>query len=168
MERREYDREHGFEHVRRDCPRAPTTINGARLSALLDSGAELNTIRLKTAQAAGLVITSMPAEMASSRMQAANGSFETFAGIVWRAPIAIGNITIPTNLFVLKSLSSPLILGNPYLADAQCTFQYKADGKMRCTIYSEDRSSNASFISATDNTLGTIARASIQPKEFGV
>lgn len=168
MERREYDREHGFEHVRRDCPRAPTTINGARLSALLDSGAELNTIRLKTAQAAGLVITSMPAEMASSRMQAANGSFETFAGMVWRAPIAIGNITIPTNLFVLKSLSSPLILGNPYLADAQCTFQYKADGKMRCTIYSEDRSSNASFIGATDNTLGTIARASIQPKEFGV
>lgn len=166
-EQREYDREHGFEHVRRDCPRAPTTINGARLSALLDSGAELNTIRLKTAQAAGLVITSMPMEMATSRMQAANGSFETFAGMVWRAPVAIGNIVIPTNLFVLRSLSSPIILGNPYLADAQCTFQYKADGKMRCTIYSEDRSSNATFIGATDNTLGTIARASIQPKDIG-
>jgi hypothetical protein len=118
LQRREYDRDHGFEHVRRDCPRAPMTINEARLSALLDSGAELNTIRLKTAQAAGLVVTSMPREMASSRMQAANGTFEMFSGMVWRALVSIGNITILTNFFVLKSLLSPVILGNPFLADA--------------------------------------------------
>ncbi|KAF1828250.1 hypothetical protein BDW02DRAFT_478268, partial [Decorospora gaudefroyi] len=77
-----YDKDHGFEHVRRDCPRAPMSIYGARLSALLDSGAELNTIRLKTAQVAGLVVTSMPQEMAASRMQAANGTYEDFAGMV--------------------------------------------------------------------------------------
>jgi hypothetical protein len=95
-------------------------------------------------------------EMVSSRLQAANGTFEPFAGMIWRAPVSIGNITIPTNFFVLKTLSTPVILGNPYLADAQCTFAYNADGKMRCTIYLEDRSAHATFIGATDNTKGTI------------
>jgi hypothetical protein len=166
-ERREYDRDHGFEHVRRDCPRAPMMIHEARLSALLDSGAELNTIRLKTAQAAGLVITSMPQEIGNSRMQAANGSFESFSGMVWRAPVSIGNIVIPTNFFVLKTLSNPVILGNPYLADAQTLFEYGADGRMKCTIYSEDKTSHATFIGATDNTLGTISRTSVHPKANG-
>jgi hypothetical protein len=167
-ERREYDKDHGFEHVRRDCPRAPMMIHEVRLSALLDSGAELNTMRLKTAQAAGLVVTSMPQEMGNSRMQAANGSFESFAGMVWRAPVSIGNIVISTNFFVLRTLSNPVILGNPYLADAQTTFEYGADGRMKCTVFSEDRSAHATFIGATDNTFGTIARTSVQPKASGV
>jgi hypothetical protein len=51
-------------------------------------------------------------------MQAANGTFEMFSGMVWRALVSIGNITILTNFFVLKSLSSLVILGNPFLADA--------------------------------------------------
>jgi hypothetical protein len=166
-ERREYDRDHGYEHVRRDCPRAPMMIHDARLSALLDSGAELNTMRLKTAQTAGLVVTSMPREMGNSRMQSANGTFESFAGMVWRAPVSIGNIVIPTNFFILKALSNPVILGNPYLADAQTQFAYGADGKMTCTIFSEDRSSSASFIGATDNTFGTISRTTVTPKGSG-
>jgi hypothetical protein len=41
-----------------------------------------------------------------------------FSGMVWRALVSIGNITILTNFFVLKSLSSPVILGNLFLADA--------------------------------------------------
>jgi hypothetical protein len=51
-------------------------------------------------------------------MQAANRSFESFLGIVWRAPVSIGNIVIPTSFFVLKTLSNLVILRNPYLADA--------------------------------------------------
>ena len=102
--------------------------------------------------------------MASSRLQAANGTFEPFAGMIWRAPVSIGNITIPTNFFVLKALSTPVILGNPYLADAQCTFAYNADGKIRCTIYSEDRSAHATFVGATDNTKGTISTDAVSLK----
>jgi hypothetical protein len=51
-------------------------------------------------------------------MQAANRLFESFSGIVWRALVSIGNIVILTNFFVLKTLLNPVILGNPYLADA--------------------------------------------------
>jgi hypothetical protein len=121
-------------------------------------------MRLKTAQTARLVITSMPREIGNSRMQSANRTFESFAGIVWRAPISIRNIVIPTNFFILKALSNPVILGNPYLADAQTQFVYRADRKMTYTIFSEDRSSSASFIRATDNTFGTISRTTVTPK----
>jgi hypothetical protein len=110
----------------------------------------------------------MPREMGNSRMQAANGSFESFSGMVWRAPVSIGNIVIPTNFFVLKTLSNPVILGNPYLADAQTQFEYGADGRITCTIFSEDKTSHATFIRATDNTIGTISRTAVQPKANGV
>jgi hypothetical protein len=75
-------------------------------------------MRLKTAQAARLVVTLMPREMGNSRMQSANGTFKLFAGIVWRASVSIGNIVIPTNFFILKALLNLVILGNLYLADA--------------------------------------------------
>lgn len=51
-------------------------------------------------------------------MQAANGTFEQFAGMIWRALVTIGNIVVLTNFFVLKALSSLVILGNLFLADA--------------------------------------------------
>ena len=142
-------------------------MNGARLSALLDSGAELNNMRLKIAHAAGMVVTSMPAEMANLRMLAVNDSFETFVGMVWRGPLMIGTIMVPTNFFILKSLSNPVILGYPFLADAQCTLKYNADGLMKCTLYFEDCSAHAAFIGATDNTLGAVARSSVHPKAIG-
>jgi hypothetical protein len=68
---------------------------------------------------------------------------------------------------VLKTLSNPVILRNPYLADAQTLFKYGADRRMKCTIYSEDKTSHATFIRATDNTLRTISRTSVHPKANG-
>jgi hypothetical protein len=56
----DHNYERGFERLRRDCPKAWVQIHGARLEALLDLGAELNTICWKTALAAGLSVTSLP------------------------------------------------------------------------------------------------------------
>ena len=85
--RSEYDRDHGLERLRRDCPKAWIQIHGIRLEALLDSGAELNTIRWKTALAAGLSVTSLPREMENAQLRTANGGRKSFEGIVWRVPI---------------------------------------------------------------------------------
>jgi predicted aspartyl protease len=80
--RNEYDQERGLERLRRDCPKAWIQIHGTRLEALLDSGAELNTIRWKTALAAGLSVTSLPREMENAQLRTANGGRESFEGIV--------------------------------------------------------------------------------------
>jgi hypothetical protein len=85
--RNEYDQEQGLERLRRDCPKAWIQIHGTRLEALLDSGAELNTIRWKTALAAGLSVTSLLREMENAQLRTANGGQESFEGIVWRVPI---------------------------------------------------------------------------------
>jgi hypothetical protein len=145
--RRQYDRAAGIEHMRRECPRALVKIDGIRVYALLDTGAELNTMRLKTAEAAGLYITSLPQEMANSRMQAANGTHANFEGIVWRVPIHTGPVTILSNFFVVRALSNPVILGNPFLADSRAKLEHSADGRTYCTFYDEEGMDSTRFVS---------------------
>ena len=56
--------------------------------------------------------------MTYAKLQSANGTREGFEGIVWRVPVKIGQVTVVTNFFVVKSLSNAMILGNPFLADS--------------------------------------------------
>ena len=158
--RSEYDRDHGLERLRRDCPKAWIQIHGIRLEALLDSGAELNTIRWKTALAAGLSVTSLPREMENAQLRTANGGRESFEGIVWRVPIQIGSVEVRANLFVVRSLAHPLILGNPFMAEGRASFEYNEDGNMYCKLWSTDKSYSTRFRAAEDGTrrdLGTYA-----------
>jgi hypothetical protein len=80
--RQEYDRAAGVEHLRRECPKVPIDVQGTQFLSLLDSGAELNTIKRATAEKAMLPITSMPKSMRSAKIVSANGSTKGFAGIV--------------------------------------------------------------------------------------
>ena len=57
-------------------------VNDAKVKALLDTGAELNTIRLQTAEAAGLQVTLLLDKMAAVRLITANRGKESFAGII--------------------------------------------------------------------------------------
>jgi hypothetical protein len=152
--RPEGDHERGLERLRRDCPKAWVQIHGARLEALLDSGAELNTIRWKTALAAGLSVTSLPREMENAQLRTANGGRESFEGIVWRVPIQIGSVEVRTNLFVVRSLAHPLILGNPFMAEGRASFEYNEDGNMYCKLWSTDKTYSTRFRAAEDGTRG--------------
>jgi hypothetical protein len=145
----EYDRDHGIEHLRRNCPIAYIQVFDARLSALLDSGAELNTMRLRTAMTAGLAVTSMPEEMSRARLQTANGGTEAFAGMAWRVPVQIGDFTIKANFFITRALSHPVILGNPFLADTSAKFEYSQDGRMYCNV-TADNGTITRFVAAQD------------------
>ena len=151
--RREYDRAAGVEHIRRECPRVLIEVNDAKVKALLDTGAELNTIRLQTAEAAGLQVTSLPDEMAAARLMTANGGKESFAGIVWRAPVQVGQVVIETNFFVVRSLSHPIILGNPFLADGRARFEYEADGRTYCHIQDEAGRFKTQFVATHQDPL---------------
>jgi hypothetical protein len=154
--RNEYDQERGLERLRRDCPKAWIQIHGTRLEALLDSGAELNTIRWKTALAAGLSVTSLPREMENAQLRTANGGRESFEGIVWRVPIQIGNVEVRTNLFVVRSLAHPLILGNPFMAEGRASFEYNEDGNMYCKLWSTDKTYSTRFRAAEDGSRGAL------------
>jgi hypothetical protein len=144
--RREYDKAAGVEHLRRDCPKVPIEIQGTSFLTLLDSGAELNTMRRATAEKAMLPITSMPRIMRAAKMVTANGSTEGFGGIVWGVPIRIGRIEVRTNFFILEHCTNPIILGNPFLTDARARIEYAATGLTYCRIYSEDGEHSTKFV----------------------
>jgi hypothetical protein len=152
-DRRALDEESGVEHMKRDCPKVLCRIQGARIQALLDTGAELNTIRMATAEGAGLQISSMPTSLQNVKLMTANGEHEEFQGIVFRAPVVVGEVTITTTLFVVKSLSSPVILGNPFLSDAKAEFAYDNDGQTYCKLHSEDGTCSTRFIATRPDPL---------------
>jgi hypothetical protein len=151
--RREYDRAAGVEHLRRECPKVPIDIRGAQFLSLLDSGAELNTMKRATAEKAMLPITSMPRNMRAAKMVSANGSVESFSGMVWGVPITIGRIEIRTNFFVLEHCTNPIILGNPFLTDARARIEYATNGLTYCRIFSEDGENSTRFVCTRGNRI---------------
>ncbi|CAN9348607.1 unnamed protein product [Alternaria alternata] len=148
-----YDRAIGIEHLRRDCPKVPVDIRGNSFLALLDSGAELNTIKREAAEKAMLPITSLPGSMKAARMVTANGSTASFVGIVWGVPIVIGQVEVRTNFFVVESCTNPIILGNPFLTDARARIEYATNGLTYCRIFSVDGQYNTRFACARSNRL---------------
>ena len=80
--RRQYDREVGVKHIRRDCLKVPIKFNSRNFMLLLDSSAELNTIRRKTAKKAMLPITSLPKAIKTAQIVTANSAAKSFAGII--------------------------------------------------------------------------------------
>jgi hypothetical protein len=149
----QYDRPAGVEHLRRDCPKVPIDIRGGTFLALIDSGAELNTMQSDTADRAMLPVTSMPRGMKGARMVSANGSTEQFAGIIWGVPIIIGGIKIRANFFVVKSCTNPIILGNPFLTDARARIEYATSGLTHCKLISEDGQFYTKFVCARGNRI---------------
>jgi hypothetical protein len=116
---REYDRQAGVEHIRRSCPKFPISLlGGSTMKALLDTGAELNTMTRAAADDAMLLIATLLSGMRNAMMVTANGSTEQFVGVVWGVNIEVGLIAVRTNFFILNKLTNPVILGNPFLVDA--------------------------------------------------
>jgi hypothetical protein len=129
---REYNRQAGIKHIRRDCPKVPVSIAGSHFLSLLDSRAELNTIQRESADAAMLPIATLPREMRKARMVTANSTHKGFVGIMWGVSVTVGSITVRTNFFVVDNCTNAVILGNPFLADARAQIKYAASGLTYC------------------------------------
>jgi hypothetical protein len=123
--------------------------------SLINLGAELNTIKKETAKRAMLPITSLPREMNLARMVSANSSTKRFLGIVWGVPIVIRGIEVRTNFFVVESCTNLIILGNPFLTDAQARIKYATNGLTYYKIVSEDRRYYTRFACAKGNQIKT-------------
>jgi isocitrate lyase len=78
----EYNQPLGVEHLRRDCPKVLITIQKTIFLSLINSGAELNTIKRETADQAMLPITSLLKSIRAARIVTANSAVEGFVGIV--------------------------------------------------------------------------------------
>ena len=72
----DYDRPASIEHLQRDCPKVPINIKGTTFLRLIDSGAELNTMKKEIVERAMLLITSLLKGISSARMVSANGTTE--------------------------------------------------------------------------------------------
>jgi hypothetical protein len=133
--RREYNKQAGVEHIQRSCPKFPISLpSGSTMKALLNTGAELNTMTRAAADDAMLPIATLPCGMQNAMMVTANGSTEQFVRVVWGVNIKVGSISVQTNFFILNKLTNPVILGNPFLADARARIKYSSNRQTYCRI----------------------------------
>ena len=153
----DYDRPAGIEHLRRDCPKVPIDIKGTTFLRLINSGAELNTIKKETVERAMLLITSLLRGISLARIVSANSMTKRFLGIIWGVPITIGGIEVRTNFFVMESCTNPIILGNPYLTNSRAKINYATNSLTYYKIFSKDRSYYTQFVCARGNQITTPA-----------
>lgn len=152
--RREYDKQAGVEHIRRSCPKFPISLpGGSTMKALLDTGAELNTMTRAAADDAMLPIATLPFGMKNAMMVSANGSAEHFVGVVWGVNVEVGSISVRTNFFILNELTNPVILGNPFLADARARIEYSSNGQTYCRIWEESGEASTRFVCMKGNQM---------------
>ena len=125
---------------RNDSPSVVAGVGptGTTVRCLLDSGADINVIRISEALAASLPMSSLPPSLAKGRMFVANGEAVKFLGICMSASVKIGDVTIQTPLLVVDKLAWPCILGETFACRASLTTQRTPSGKVTCTITSED------------------------------
>ncbi|KYG39573.1 hypothetical protein M433DRAFT_10667 [Acidomyces richmondensis BFW] len=79
---------------RNDSPSVVAEVGpaGATMRCLLDSGADINVIRISDAMAASLPMSSLPPPLAKGRMFVANREAVKFLGICIGASVKIGDL----------------------------------------------------------------------------
>jgi hypothetical protein len=107
----------------------------------------------EAADNAELPIATLLIGMRNAMMVTANGATEQFIGVVWGVNVEVGPISVRTNFFILDELTNPVILGNPFLADARAKIEYATDGLTYCRIWCESGQDSVRFICMKGNQL---------------
>jgi len=130
--------------------------------ALIDTGSQLNVMRLSTARALNVYITEfdqsgLPRELQQG-MITADGSMDPFVGTAFRVPIMIGDVLIPTHFRIVRKLRRAILLGTPWCSAAKLRVQFDRLGRTLCHINSQDNQHEVSFIGcdpvSTARTIG--------------
>jgi hypothetical protein len=95
------------------------------VTAMVDSGAEINVMTAEVAERAGLAITPSP----DLTIIGHGGERRRFEGVCEDTPIQIGGIIIYTPIFVVESADIPLILGQPFIFDSRLTLIREEDSQ---------------------------------------
>jgi hypothetical protein len=85
--------------------------------ALIDTGSQLNVIRLSTARALNVYITEMDQSGLPTELQqgiiVADGGIDPFVGTAYQVPIIVGGVLIPTHFRIVRKLRRAILLGTP-------------------------------------------------------
>ncbi|KAH6852801.1 hypothetical protein B0T12DRAFT_354590, partial [Alternaria alternata] len=143
-------RRQGLVYVQSDLPECWVTVNGNSMKCLIDTGAQMNILRLSAARAMKILYEVMqhkPGEPPQG-VTSANGTHDPFVGTAFNVPIRIGSVTTLTTFRLVANVTRSAILGGPWCACAKITIQYNAIGRVTCKIVSEDGFRNTVFIAS--------------------
>ncbi|KAF7452269.1 hypothetical protein PtrM4_128070 [Pyrenophora tritici-repentis] len=136
--------------VKGQLPTCWVSLHGGMGRALIDTGSQLNVMRLSTARALNVYITELdqsglPPELQQG-MITADGGMDPFVGTAYSVPIAVGGIIVPTHFRIVRRLRRAILLGTPWCATARLQIQFDTVGRTLCYIKSMDGRREVSFI----------------------
>ena len=149
--------------IKGQLPTCWITLQGGMGRALIDTGSQLNVMRLTTARALNVYITEMdqsalPIEFQQG-MITADGGMDPFVGTAYSVPVVIGGILVPTHFRITKKLRRSILLGTPWCAAARLRIEFDTFGRTLCYIKSIDGRREISFVGCdpapTANALST-------------
>lgn len=131
-------------------PTCWVTLHGGMGRALIDTGSQLNVMRLSTARALNVYITELnqsglPIELQQG-MITADGSMDPFVGTAYAVPIMVGGVLIPTHFRIVRKLRRAILLGTPWCAAAKLRIEFDVLGRALCYIKSLDSQREVSFV----------------------
>ena len=124
----------GAELYTAQTPKVRVMINGRKQYALIDIGAEICMISLKTAQECGLPIRMDP----QVHVIGATGHATRFRGVCEDVEVDIGGVVIKVPIFVAEKPDQELLLGIPFERKSRMAIQFLDDGSCEARIHSED------------------------------
>ncbi|THV01501.1 hypothetical protein K435DRAFT_655246 [Dendrothele bispora CBS 962.96] len=112
------------------------TINGVSLTAMIDSGSELNLISRDVPDKVGLPIDF---EGMKWTLRGVNGGPERLKGVVTDVPMMIGKHEFPHHHFVANAPleSQDIILGQPFLTWYAARMEYTRQGKAKIYLWKD-------------------------------
>lgn len=129
------------------------------LEAMLDTGSALDVIGLDLASRLGLPIKKDP----QLHVVPVNGVKVRCLGCIQNMPVAIGDIVIYINAFVIRHCG--LILGRPFMEASMMQLMQKPDGRVECMVYNPERSRRVHFSVYKPDEKKTLRAAVLWPDD---
>jgi hypothetical protein len=142
----------GYSFLHSELPTCWATVRNHGVKCLIDTGSQLNLLRLSACRALKIPYEQFFQEPGNATgVVSANGSLDPFVGTAFNVPIRIGEVETKANFRIVQNLTRSVILGGPWCAASRLSIQYNVFGRVTCRIISDDESRNTVFI-ASDPT----------------
>jgi hypothetical protein len=145
----EHRKASGLALVQSELPTCWATIKENSIRCLIDTGAQMNLLRLSSARALKIPFEEADLNTAQNEgVVSANGTVDPFLGTAWHVPVRIGQVCTQTHFRIIGNLTRSAILGAPWCASVRLGLQYNVFGRVTCRILSSTGERNATFIAS--------------------
>ncbi|KAF1934543.1 hypothetical protein EJ02DRAFT_429261 [Clathrospora elynae] len=115
----ETQRAAGLAFVQSELPTCWATIGPHAIRCLINTGAQMNLMRVSAANALKIPYEEASADITNREgVISANGSMDPFLGTAWDVPLKIGQVTTNTHFRIIENLTRSAILGAPWCASS--------------------------------------------------